>query len=95
VLAEFEKAGAAVAPVYNARDIVEDPHIRQTGMLVEVDDDDLGPLLMHNVMWRMSATPGKIRFTGRGLGADTNAVLEEIGYSPAQVDALRNHGVVR
>jgi crotonobetainyl-CoA:carnitine CoA-transferase CaiB-like acyl-CoA transferase len=95
VLAEFEKAGAAVAPVYNARDIVEDPHIRQTGMLVEVDDDDLGPLLMHNVMWRMSATPGKIRFTGRGLGADTHAVLEEIGYSPAQVDALRNHGVVR
>lgn len=95
VLAEFEKAGAAVAPVYSARDIVEDPHIRQTEMLVEVDDDDLGPLLMHNVMWRMSGTPGKIRFTGRSLGADTNAVLEEIGYSPAQVDALRNHGVVR
>jgi len=95
VLAEFEKAGAAVAPVYSAKDIVEDPHIRQTGMLVEVDDDDLGPLLMHNVMWRMSGTPGKIRFTGRDLGADTSEVLEEIGYSSAQVDALRNHGVVR
>lgn len=95
VLAEFEKAGAAVAPVYSARDIVEDPHIRQTGMLVEVDDGDLGPLLMHNVMWRMSETPGKIRFTGRKLGADTNAVLEEMGYSPAQVDALRSRGVIR
>ena len=95
VLDEFEKAGAAVAPVYNARDIVEDPHIRQTGMLVEVEDEDLGPLLMHNVMWRMSATPGRIRFTGRGLGADTDAVLEEVGYSPAQVDALRKQGVAR
>lgn len=95
VLAEFERAGAAVAPVYSARDIVEDPHIRQTEMLVEVGDEDLGPLLMHNVMWRMSKTPGKIRFTGRELGADTEAVLKEIGYSPAQVDALRGHGVIR
>lgn|SRR5574337_10789 len=95
VLAEFEKAGAAVAPVYSARDIVEDPHIRQTEMLTEVDDDELGPLLMHNVMWRMSETPGKIRFTGRRLGADTNAILEEMGYSPVEVQALRDDGVVR
>src|SRR5574337_51620 len=91
----FEKAGAAVAPVYSARDIVEDPHIRQTEMLTEVDDDELGPLLMHNVMWRMSETPGKIRFTGRRLGADTNAILEEMGYSPVEVQALRDDGVVR
>lgn len=95
VIAEFEKAGAAVAPVYNARDIVEDPHVRQTKMLVEVDDEDLGPLLMHNVMWRMSATPGKIRFTGRGLGADTDAILGEFGYSQSQIDSLREHGAVR
>lgn len=95
VLAEFERAGAAVAPVYSARDLVEDPHIRQTEMLVEVDDEDLGPLLMHNVMWRMSKTPGKIRFTGRELGADTKAILEEMGYSPAQIDALRHQGVIR
>lgn len=95
VLAEFERAGAAVAPVYSARDLVEDPHIRQTEMLVEVDDEDLGPLLMHNVMWRMSKTPGKIRFTGRELGADTKAILEEMGYSPAQTDALRGQGVIR
>lgn len=95
VLAEFERAGAAVAPVYSARDLVEDPHIRQTEMLVEVGDEDLGPLLMHNVMWRMSKTPGKIRFTGRELGADTKAILEEMGYSPAQIDALRHQGVIR
>ena len=49
-------------------------------MLTEVDDDDLGPVLQHNVMWRMSETPGRIRFTGRALGADTDAVLAELGY---------------
>jgi crotonobetainyl-CoA:carnitine CoA-transferase CaiB-like acyl-CoA transferase len=96
VIAGFEQAGAAVAAVYSAEDIVADPHIRQAGMLTEVDDPDLGPMLMHNVLWRMSRTPGQIRFTGRPLGADTDAVLTgELGYDAWQVAALREQGVVR
>jgi crotonobetainyl-CoA:carnitine CoA-transferase CaiB-like acyl-CoA transferase len=96
VLAAFEEVGAAIAPVYSARDIAGDPHIRQTGMITEVDDPDLGPMLMHNVMWRMSATPGRIRFTGRAPGADTDAVLTgELGYDAGQVARLRAQGVVR
>ncbi len=95
VLAAFEEVGAAIAPVYSARDVVEDPHIRETGMITEVDDPDLGPMLMHNVMWRMSATPGRIRFTGRGPGADTDAVLTGLGYDAADLARLRGQGVIR
>jgi crotonobetainyl-CoA:carnitine CoA-transferase CaiB-like acyl-CoA transferase len=92
-IAEFEQAGAAV---YSAEDIIADPHVRQTGMVTEVDDPDLGPMLMHNVLWRMSRTPGQVRFTGRSLGADTDAVLTgELGYDSRQVTALREQGVVR
>lgn len=94
VLRAFTEAGAAIAPVYDAKDLVEDPHVRETQMLVEVDDTELGPLLMHNVMWRLSATPGQIRFTGRALGADTDEVLTELGYDAAQVAKLREEGVV-
>jgi crotonobetainyl-CoA:carnitine CoA-transferase CaiB-like acyl-CoA transferase len=94
VLAAFADAGAAVAPVYDAKDLVEDPHIRQTEMLVEVPDDDLGPMLMHNVMWRMSASPGRIRFTGRALGADTDDILREIGCTADQLATLRDKGVI-
>ncbi|MGH8995325.1 MAG: CoA transferase, partial [Acidimicrobiales bacterium] len=95
VLVAFAEAGAAAAAVYDARDIVEDEHIRQTEMLVEVADEDLGPMLMHNVMWRMSESPGRIRFTGRALGADTDAVLcGDLGMDPAEVDRLRGQGVV-
>ena len=95
VLAAFAEAGAAVAPVYNARDIVTDPHIRQTGMITQVHDDELGPVLMHNVMWRMSQTPGQIRHTGRALGADTDAVLGALGYTAAELDRLRAAQVIR
>ncbi|WP_030421754.1 CoA transferase [Streptomyces sp. SCSIO 75703] len=95
VIAEFTEAGAAVAPVYDARDIVEDPHIRATDMLVTVDDEDFGPLLMHNVMWRMSHTPGRIRFTGRARGADTDDILVgELGVDPRELAGLREDRVV-
>jgi crotonobetainyl-CoA:carnitine CoA-transferase CaiB-like acyl-CoA transferase len=95
VLEAFTRAGAAIAPVYNAQDIVEDVHVRETKMLLEVDDDDLGPLLQHNVMWRLTESPGRIRFTGRALGQDTDAVLDELGYDEGEIKHLRNSEVIR
>lgn len=95
VLSVFEAAGAAVAPVYDAKDIVEDPHIRATEMLVDVPDKDFGTMLQHNVMWRMSKTPGSIRFTGRDLGQDTVSILGELGYTSADIEGFTTHGVVK
>src|SRR5690606_3630478 len=94
VVAEFTAAGAAVAPVYDARDLAEDEHVRETGMLHTVPDEDLGDVLMHDVMWRRSETPGRIRFTGRSLGADTDEVLTEAGLSTDQIADLRSRKVI-
>ncbi|HET8616160.1 MAG TPA: CoA transferase [Actinomycetales bacterium] len=95
VLDAFEAAGAAIAPVYDAEDLVQDVHVRATQMLTEVPDDDLGQLLMHNVLWRMSRTPGQIRRTGRPLGADTDEVLcRDLGLEADDVADLRGRGVV-
>ncbi|MCF8590020.1 CaiB/BaiF CoA transferase family protein [Gordonia liuliyuniae] len=95
VIEAFTDAGAAIGPVYDAKDIVADPHIRETQMLVEVEDDDLGPVLQHNVMWRMSASPGSIRFTGRALGQDTLEVLREVGVDADEITELKESGVIR
>lgn len=96
VLSEFERVEAAIAPIYSARDIVEDPHIRETKMLVDVEDDELGTVLQHNVMWRLSETPGQIRFTGRAPGADTQTILvDELGVTAERLNDLRTQGVVR
>ncbi len=95
VMAAFDAAGAAVAPVYTPADIVADPQVRARGMLVHVDDERLGPLLQHNVLFRLSATPGGIRFAGRGPGADTDEVLGgELGITPERLRELRDSGAI-
>lgn len=95
VVRAFEEAGAAVGPVYDAADLLADPQVEALQMLPRVPDDDLGEVVMHNTMWRMSRTPGSIRFTGRPLGADTDAVLlGELGIPRDRVDELRREQVV-
>jgi crotonobetainyl-CoA:carnitine CoA-transferase CaiB-like acyl-CoA transferase len=94
VLAAFEAAEAAIAPVYDARDILADPQLAALGSIVAVDDEELGPVKMPNVISRLSETPGAIRSTGGRHGADTEAVLGELGVGPEELERLRGEGVV-
>lgn len=94
VVAAFDEAGAAVAPVYSPADLVADEQVQARKMLTEVDDPDIGELLQHNVLFRLSETPGSIRFTGRAHAADTDQVLREAGYDVARIQALRDAGVI-
>ncbi|GIL26382.1 CaiB/BaiF CoA transferase family protein [Actinocatenispora comari] len=94
VVAAFEQAQAAVAPIYDASDIAADPQYAALHTIVRVDDADLGPIAMQNVPFRLSATPGSIRFTGRSVGADTDAILAELGYPDDEIAAFRASGVI-
>lgn len=94
VLAAFEAAEAAIAPVYDARDILADPQLAALGAIVSVADEELGAVKMTNVISRLSATPGEIRRTGGLHGADTAEVLGELGVSADELARLRQDGVV-
>ena len=90
-----EKAEAAVGPVHDIRGIVNDPQYAALGTIVSVDDDELGgPVEMQNVLFRLSESPGEIKWAGRPHGANTDEVLAEIGVTPDQLAALRAAGVV-
>ncbi|MEV0415216.1 CoA transferase [Streptomyces sp. NPDC050448] len=94
VIAAFDKAEAAVAPVYSAADIVADPQFAALGTVVHVDDPELGPLAMQSVPARLSGTPGQVRWAGRPLGADNDEVLGELGIGAEQRTELRRKGVI-
>ncbi|WP_030204812.1 CaiB/BaiF CoA-transferase family protein [Streptomyces sp. NRRL S-87] len=92
VVTAFEEAQAAVAPVYDVRDVMADPQFAALDTVTEVQDPELGPIRMQNVLFRLSETPGGIRWAGRPHGADTDAVLAELGLSAPEIAALREAG---
>src|SRR5260221_438751 len=94
VVDAFDAAEAAIAPIYDVRDLMEDPQVIARDIITTVQDEDLGPLRMQNVLFRMSSTPGEIRHTGRALGADTDDVLSSVGVDAARLAELRERGVV-
>lgn len=94
VVSGFEAAQAAVGLVNDVRAVFDDPQYDAIGTIATVDDDELGPLKMQNVLFRLSITPGAIRWTGRRPGQDTDAVLGELGLDAAAIADLRDRGVV-
>ncbi|GAA1630590.1 CoA transferase [Nonomuraea maheshkhaliensis] len=94
VIARFEEVQAAVAPIYDVSDLAEDPQYAALNTFVEVPDEELGSLTMQNVLFRLSDTPGEIRWPGRRLGRDTDEVLAELDYSGDRIAALRADGVI-
>ncbi|MFJ5266925.1 CaiB/BaiF CoA transferase family protein [Streptomyces sp. NPDC088358] len=94
VLEAFEKAEAAVAPIQDITDVMEDAQYEALDTITTVADPELGPLRMQNVLFRLSSTPGAIRWAGRPHGADTDAVLTELGLSEAEITTLRSEGAL-
>ena len=73
LVAAFEDAHAACAPVFDMADLAVDPHMAARDAIVEVDG-----IRMQGVVAKLSETPGRIRWTGRPLGADQAEVLAEL-----------------
>jgi crotonobetainyl-CoA:carnitine CoA-transferase CaiB-like acyl-CoA transferase len=73
VIAAFEEAHAACAPVYDMADLAVDPHIAARETIVDVDGTP-----MQGLIAKLSETPGRIRWSGRPLGADQAEVLAEL-----------------
>ncbi|WP_327182508.1 CaiB/BaiF CoA transferase family protein [Streptomyces sp. NBC_01334] len=94
VLAAFEKAEAAIAPIQDVRDVMADPQYQALDTITAVEDPELGRIRMQNVLFRLSSTPGAIRWPGRPHGADTEEVLTELGLTKAELTSLREAGAV-
>lgn len=95
VISAFSKAEAAVAPIYDIEDIINDPQIQARETITRVQDDSLGTILMQNVMYKLSRTPGEIRFTGRPKGNDTHTILQELLHlESAEILTLHREKVI-
>jgi crotonobetainyl-CoA:carnitine CoA-transferase CaiB-like acyl-CoA transferase len=93
-MAVFERAEVTAAPVYDIDQFMADPHVIAREILVEVPDAEVGRLPMHNVIPRLSATPGRLRRPAPLLGEHTAEILGALGLDRQALAALAAEGIV-
>jgi len=77
----FEKAGVTVGPVCSVADLLDHPYVTGREAIIEVEDRDSGSLPMHNIIPRLSASPGRFRRPAPRLGEHTEEILSELRES--------------
>lgn len=93
-LAELDGLDVCVTPVYDLAEAFADSEHRRRGAVIDLPLDDGSTLPVPGVVPRLSATPGAPGGTAPRLGADTDAVLAELGRDEDAIAALRDAGAV-
>ena len=91
---EFEAAGVPVGPVNKIGDMLADEQVAARDMVVEVEHPRAGRIKTLGTPVKFSDTPGAVRRAAPLLGEHTREVLTQLGYSGAQIEALRQEGAV-
>jgi len=94
-LAFFDDAGVTIGPLFDAIEILEDPHVQERGTYVRVDDPEIGEMVMNNIPARFSGTPVSIRTPAPNHGQNTRDILLETGLSDEQIEQLEAKGIIR
>ena len=89
----FDRDAITVGPVYDAAQLSKDPYVIEGESLVELEDPELGYMPMHNVVPRLSATPGAMRMHAPAIGEHTKEVLEPM-LGAAAYDRLVSQGII-
>lgn len=91
----FEENKVTAGPLYDALEILDDPHVKERGVYVEMDDPEVGSLPVPNVTARLSKTPGGVRSLAPKYGEHTQEVLGSLGVAAEELNTLIAEGTVK
>jgi formyl-CoA transferase len=94
VLAALDLAAVPAGRIYTVADIAADPHYQARGMIQQVQMDDGTSLSVPGIVPKLSRTPGSHRRNAPAIGQDTDAVLQDMGLTSAQIQTLKDKGIV-
>jgi crotonobetainyl-CoA:carnitine CoA-transferase CaiB-like acyl-CoA transferase len=91
-LEQLTAEGVPCAPVLTRSEVIQHPQVRENGIVVETEHPVAGPLRQARPAAQFSAPPATIRQGAPELGEHTKEILAELGYSAAEMVALRAEG---
>ena len=80
-------------PILSMKEIAEEPSLRKTGTVVEVDHPKRGKYLTVGNPIKLSDSPTEVKRSPL-LGEHTDEVMAELGYTREQVEALRAEKII-
>ncbi len=89
----LEDAGAPCASIWKIEEIIDHPQVAARGALQEIDTP-YGRLRFAGSGFQLAHGGGRLDSMAPELGADTDAVLAEIGYDAAAIADLRAREIV-
>ncbi|HEY1725500.1 MAG TPA: formyl-CoA transferase [Steroidobacteraceae bacterium] len=92
-MAELNQHDIPCGPILSMKDLAEEPSLRATGTIVEVDHPTRGKYLTVGNPIKLSDSPSEVKRSPL-LGEHTAEVLSELGLSKAEIDALRSERVI-
>jgi crotonobetainyl-CoA:carnitine CoA-transferase CaiB-like acyl-CoA transferase len=92
---KLNEAGVPTGPVYTAKDVFEDPQVKARGMLMPINDPEIGEFAFTRTPIHLSKAPELPRNPAPNLGSDTGWVLRDLlGYDDTRVKTLISNGIV-
>ena len=95
VLELLDAASVPAGRIYTVADIATDPHYQAREMILQTVMADGSTLALPGIVPKLSRTPGSHRRNAPEIGQDTDAVLQDIGLTVAQIQALKDKGIVQ
>ncbi|MED0703325.1 MULTISPECIES: CoA transferase [Aeribacillus] len=90
----LESAKIPCGPVNKLSDILNDVHIKEREMVVEMEHPSLGILKMLGVPVKLSRTPGRIKTVPPAQGEHSETVLKQMGYSKEEIETFIKEGII-
>ena len=94
IIATLSASGAAVGPIYDIAELLDDPQVQARGSFETHHDAVLGEVKVPSVVAKFSRTPGRVKHLGPAQGASTHEILQKLGYSEADIARFIQDGVV-
>ena len=95
VLEQLDAASVPAGRIYTVADIAADPHYQARDMILQTAMADGSTLALPGIVPKLSRTPGSHRRNAPEIGQDTDAVLQDIGLTATQIQALKDKGIVQ
>ena len=93
-VAHLAASDCCCEPVLNLEEAMNDANTRARQMVVDLVHESWGAYRQLGIAPKFSGTPGTLRSHAPDLGEHTEAILQELGYTAAQIGELRGQGVV-